>query len=192
MGSIILDLLGSFILSGILLVTGLKLNISTSNFQEQTTIDLRAQKNCVALGTILEHDLYKLGLNDTAAIHFIIANADTIKFRGDIDGSGLVSTVAYYLGSKVPADQTTNPNLRWLYRSVNVGNVSGMNLGVTNFKLAYYNASGAVTSVLGSIRAIRVTMDVESAMLSTTSGGKDKVYNKIRRQQYIVPKALHW
>ena len=126
----------------------------------------------------------------------VVASADTIEFKGDIDGNATVDDVTYYLRSKT---SPSNPNQKLFSRKVAGGSQLVMDAGVTKLKFAYYYQTGAkmafpITGArLDSIRAVRVTLDVESSSPSMTYGGKDTIiYNGAHWDQFIVPKAIKY
>ena len=187
----ILDIMISFVFSGLLLVMGMKLNVYVSSYQQQCVVDLNAQQNCVELGRILENDFYKIGYGDTTGRGSMrIADSTKIRFYADIDNNGSTDSITYYTAKMVTKSKFANPHQMYLYRQVNTLTPVKMNLGLTNLRIQYFNLTGAKVDTLGQIQALKVSLDIESNAKMVNSGGKDTVYNKVHWEQYIVPKSL--
>lgn len=185
----VLDMVGAFLLGTLLLLTAARLNLYISGTQQQSTFDLKAQQMCVHTGEILENDFYRIGNRLKSGVTpFKYASADSIGFYGDVDNNGSVDTVTYTTGAKLVS---ANARQRMLYRKVNNSSRMAMDVGLTSFKLAYYDAAGVPTATLASIAAIKISMEVESDARSQTAGGSDSVYNVVHWNQFIVPAKLH-
>ncbi|MGE5498852.1 MAG: hypothetical protein ACM3Q2_12305, partial [Syntrophothermus sp.] len=57
---------------------------------------------------------------------------------------GVVDTLHYFLGSEKDLKDTPNPHDKMLYRVVNSKTPKGSNLGITTFKITYFNTLGDV------------------------------------------------
>ena len=189
---VLLDIAGSFIFGGLLLLMVTKLNIYTSRSHQQSTFDLHAQENCVQLGKMLENDFYSIGYGVKSGLPIQSAGADSIVFYSDIDNNGTIDAIKYFTKPMPAGYARVNPNHKLLYRKVNAGSAVPMNLGVTKLKLGYYDLAGTKTAVLSDIKAIKISLDVESNFPSVNAGGGDTVYNAVHWEQFIVPKALHF
>ena len=155
--SVNLDLIGSFIIAGTLLLAVLNLNASLVDSSYQNTLDLIAQQNLSALGKLIRYDFCKIGFGvSTTAI--LLADSTQITFQTDIDRDGDVDTLRYYISEPTAAASTLNPEDRLLYRVVNSEPAEGDAWGVTEFELRYLDASGSETGDPGSIRAIEVAL----------------------------------
>jgi len=121
----------------------------TSTYQSE----LIAQENLVSIVELLEHDFSRIGycenVDSMAAPEDMIISADStsITFWTDLAlsqsnfrGDGTRDYLTYELGSYVTS--TPNPNDRLLYRYVNGQNKIGSNLGITEFRLHYFNNMG--------------------------------------------------
>ncbi len=146
--STIIDILGSTLIGGMLLLILLRLN--DAGVQNTYTYggELIVQQNLVDLVTILEHDFRKIGfcadwekLSDPLK-YIVEADSNSITFLTDVDSDGNVDTMKYYTGPTSELSNTPNPRDRLLYRIVNNETPKGSNLGVTEFKLVYYDALG--------------------------------------------------
>lgn len=187
-----LDIAGSFIFGGLLLIMSLKLNFYTSDYDHQSTFDLRSQKNSVLAANIIKDDLSKIGFGDKSGMPIRIADTSKIRFYADIDNNGTVDSITYNTAPLTAAYAKNNPHHQLLYRTINASSPIIMNIGITSLKLTYYDSSGTLTGSLKKIKAVKLSMKFESDVKSVGAGGKDSVYNTTHLQQYIVPKALHF
>lgn len=188
----LIDLLGSCAFGALAILLAVKLNIYLATTHQQSTFDVVAQQNCVQLGSIIENDFYKIGYGDKSGASIRTADTSSIKFYTDIDNNGTLDSVQYYTGAMGAGSGQINPHHKLLYRKINTKNPTAMKLGMTNFKLTYYDSAGTKTATVSKIRAIKVSLDVESDVKSEGAGGQDVVYNVVHWQQFIVPKSFHF
>jgi hypothetical protein len=163
--SVILDILGSMVVGGILLLTLFRMNDSATRNTYNFSGELIVQQNLVTSVEVLEYDFRKIGFcEDPAKLPhpeedaILYADTSEIKFLTDLmitpfgstdpKGDGTLDTLKYFLGAASELTGTPNPNDRILYRIVN-GSSKGVNLGVTKFKIRYFRdsltASGSTT-----------------------------------------------
>ena len=155
--AVILDVLGSMIIGGILLLTLFRMNDTATKNTYNFSGELTLQENLVATVEVLEYDFRKIGYcEDPLALPnpevnaILFANTSEIKFLTDLlitpyndpdpEGDGILDTIQYFLGDASALSGTPNPNDRMLYRVVN-GNPTGVNLGITYFKIRYFRDS---------------------------------------------------
>ncbi len=177
--STIIDILGSTLIGGMLLLILLRLN--DAGVQNTYTYggELIVQQNLVDLVTLLEHDFRKIGFcadwkKLPEPTEFIVAaDESSITFYTDVDADGNVDTLQYYAGPTNELVNTPNPRDRLLYRVVNSQTPRGSNLGVTEFKLVYYDELGnkLATPVLNTskIRVMEINIKVEDVYGYDTS-----------------------
>jgi hypothetical protein len=177
----ILDVIGSFILFGWLLLSAIRVGTANSENMQSCGGELLVQQNLVEITKLLEYDFRKIGYckepnrlpDPTKAI--ILADSSSIKFLTDVDltGSGpdgIVDSLYYYLGPPSELASTTNPRDCMLYRVVNKDAPKGANLGVTSFKLRYFDGQGNAipTPVTGNnlqkIQTIQISIIVENTV----------------------------
>ncbi len=145
--AVLIDVLGSMIIGGFLLLTLFRFNDNATHNTYTYSGELTIQENMVATIEVLEYDFKKIGYcenpfgipNPARAI--VYADTAEIKFLTDTDFDGDVDTMHYYLGDTSELSGTPNPNDRLLYRSIN-GDSKGVNLGVTEFKMKFYDVLG--------------------------------------------------
>ncbi len=146
--STLIDIFGSMIIGSILFLILLKLNDHSVENTYKNGGDLIVQQSLVEVVQLIEYDFRKIGYcadwtkipNPSNAI--INADSTSIKFLTDDDNDGDVDTMHYYLGSASELTETPNPRDRLLYRVVNSVTPRGSNLGVTQFRLIYFDVLG--------------------------------------------------
>jgi len=147
-----LDIIGSVVIGGIFITILLNLNDSAVENAYVYGNELTLQENLVSIATLLEYDFRKMGQcadpNNQPDVPILAASDTAITFVGDLPdalnpfGDGVPDTIAYYLG---PAgEMSANPRIRILYRTVNNGAPVGSNMGVTQFRLQYFDGTGTV------------------------------------------------
>jgi hypothetical protein len=149
----IFDLIGSSMVFGSLFLITLRLNYSTSENLQDYRGDLIVQENLVAVTQLLEFDFRKIGYckdytkipSATLAIRY--ADTSDITFWTDmavsssnLAGDGNLDSIRYFVSSTNELSATPNPNDRLLYRGTNDQTPIGVNMGVTIFKIQYYDA----------------------------------------------------
>jgi type II secretory pathway component PulJ len=158
--STLIDILGSTVIGGLLLLILFRMNDTAVENNYVYSGERIVQQNLVEIVKLLEYDFRKIGycydwtkLSDPSMI-ILAATNNRITFLTDFlssanpYGDGIVDTLTYYLGNKSDLTVTPNPNDMILYRLenqtnlVSSGNAKGSNLGVTEFNLTYFDASG--------------------------------------------------
>lgn len=181
--SSLIDILGSIVVGGLLLMILFRINDTAVANSFQYNGEAIAQKNLVEIVKLLEYDFRKIGYcKDWQAIPdpskaIIKADSTSITFLTDEDSDGVVDTMSYYLGSVEELSNTANPRDRMLYRKVNHHIPLGANLGVTKFDLTYYDAFGSKIpfpiAVPGEINTIQIDIVLEDV------AAYDQKYNKV-------------
>ncbi len=169
--NVIIDLLGSTIVGGILLSTLFRINGTAVENQHTGNGELIAQQNLATIVQVLETDFRRIGYcadwqkipDPTQSI--LQVDTSMIKYLTDVDGDENVDTVTYYLGSTSELSSTPNPRDRFLYRVVNGEKPVGVNLGVTQFKMEFFNTLGNKISFPisnpGAIYSMQIDISVE-------------------------------
>lgn len=170
--STLIDILGSTIAGGMLMMILFRLNDAAVQNTYNYGNDLIVQQNLVEVVTLLEYDFKKIGYcKDWTKIPdpsqaIITADSTSITFLTDQNNDGIVDTMRYYVGSRNDLSGTPNPNDRMLYRVVNNATPASANLGITQFNLLYYDAlmnllSFPITNT-SQIQTIQLSITVES------------------------------
>jgi len=173
--STLLDIVGSVIIGGLILLILFRLNNSATANLYNSYSEATVQQSIVSVVQVLESDFRKIGYckdwnkipDPTKAILY----ADTSKFVfiTDIDNDGNVDTLDYYLGPTSALSNTPNPRDRLLYRVVNNETPRSANVGLTEFKITYYNSLGdtiktlPLTSNTGQIHTIQIDVETQNS-----------------------------
>ncbi len=160
---VLLDIVGSVIIGGLLLMTLQRFNNESVANNYKYAGELVVQKNLVEIVKLIEYDFRKIGYSaDYAhmpdrAKSILRADTSTIWFLTDLPtdttssyGDGVLDTVKYSLGTTSELTSTPNPNDRKLYRQVNNSARTTANLGLTQFKLTYFDANDAIMTGMSS------------------------------------------
>lgn len=148
--STIIDILGSTVIGGMLLLILFRVTDATSENTFMYGGELNTQQNLVAVIDLLEYDFKRIGYcedpNQVPNLADVIVKAtDTsISFLTDIAidkntarGDGTLDTLIYELGPHITS--TPNPNDKQLYRYKKDEQRIGANLGITELKFTYYD-----------------------------------------------------
>ncbi len=186
-----LDILGSFVLGGLVIMLLVQVDSTTRTYNYQKQFDMLNQERIIGTNDAVQDDFYKIGYRIKGS-KIILADSVGIKFYTDYNNDGIVDTVRYYLGSKGALANTVNPQDMPLFKTVNGGKQIFIE-AVTNFKLIYFDSSGtALTyasllnqSSRNTVKCIQVRIDCQSPEPI------DDVYQSISWQQNIKPKNLN-
>jgi hypothetical protein len=195
-----IDLIGSIIVFGWLLLMSLRVNTQNQENVQTLNGDLLVQENLVAVTQLLEYDFRKIGfckepnnlVDPTKAI--LLADTSRIKFLTDLDldgtgPDGVLDSVYYYLGDTTELSQTPNPRDRYLYRVVDGEPARGANLGITSFTMKYFDRSGVPiptpvgASELQKIQTIQITLSIENVYAASIVETTNKQYSSAFWQQ---------
>jgi len=177
--STILDILGSMIIGSILLSITLRLNDSAKGKTYNNSAELSLQENMATVAQIIETDFRKIGYcadwnkfpDPSKAV--LYADESSIKYLTDIDSDTNMDSVRYYLGPTSELLSSPNPRDRMLYRVVNNETPKSANLGVTQFRLVYFDALGDTIpppiTTPGLITSVEINLAVESVAAYDTA-----------------------
>ena len=146
--STLFDIIGSAMVAGLLLLTALRLNAQANETTLVYNGSVRLQQNMVVLVEWIEEDFRRIGYcKDYTKILFpsqSIRKADSsdITFWTDVNSTGNLDSIRWYIGPTSEMSSTPNPRDRKIYRKINNATPEGWNLGVTQFRLNYYAYNG--------------------------------------------------
>lgn len=157
----LLEIVGSTVIGGIIIFIILNLNSNVMQSSGNLSFNKVAQENLTSLVEEIEYDIKKIGFRASDP-KIISADSNAISFRYDIDDDGTPETISYFTSDSTALSGTPNPSDIFLYRTVNGSSPQTSNVGVTNFRLWYYDASGNLTTTPDDIRSIKFALNVES------------------------------
>ncbi len=142
----LLDMVGSFLVGGLLLLTVLAVRTNTSDMALLDQLELIVQENIAELTSEMDYDFRKIGCGvQNPALAIIRADTSSISFWSDIDNDGDLDSIRYWLGATGEVMGTVNPRDRILHRRVNNQTNTG-SLGVVDFRIRLFDISGASTN----------------------------------------------
>ena len=146
--SSILDILGSTVLGGIILLTLLRLNGTVIENKAIFGSDRSLQRSLSETAIVVEEDLRRIGycedpykLTDEMS-RIIQADEELISFYTDTNRDGNLDSVTFYLSDEAALSMTKNPRDRILYRRINSNLPLIINTNIVEFKFTYYDALG--------------------------------------------------
>jgi hypothetical protein len=180
--SSLVDLIGSMVVGGLLFVILLRMNnVATENTFTYNG-ELQVQQNLVATVKLIEADFRKIGYcaNPDVVIpsrYITFADSTRISFYTDLatfsnhSGDGIPDILTYYTGPTSELSSTPNPYDMKLYRVENNETPKSANLGITEFKLRYFDTFGNVipspVADPGTIQTIEINIRVENTAAYT-------------------------
>ncbi len=160
--SAMLDMIGSFVIGGLLLMMILNVNTDFAMMSAEDRIELMIQENLDELVEEIEFDFRKIGHNAPAPYLAIQAfDTSMITFIADLDNDSTLESVVYSLGPTSGVPGTVNPRDRILNRTVD-GVLVGNSLGVVDFQLIGYNVAGGITTDPMAVKTIEYFLRLES------------------------------
>ena len=192
-----LDVVGSTILGGAVILSVVGLNGSLTNASFQNNLEIITQENVAALAGIIEHDFYKIGYranltSPVPKLPITYADSNKITFLSDMDRNGTVDVVTYYCESAAASAVGPNSNERKLFRLVNSTSGTPIYIGITKFTLSYLDENSQAINLttpsdsvsLATIRTIKLEMQLESPC--TTEASTAATY----WQKFVSPKNI--
>jgi len=179
----IIDLMGSTLIGGLLLLIILKMNLFMSQAGYSSDSELQMQQNAKTLAEIINHDFRKIGYQfDSTAI--LTAQKKQIRFVGDLErpgqtGHGTADTVEYFIKDSTYASGTTNPSDIILVRVLNnKDTIDGPSLGLVDIAFSYLDSLSTPTAELSKIRYIQAELWVEPVepVNNFITGRQDSVF----------------
>ncbi|MDQ7818564.1 MAG: hypothetical protein RDU14_16180 [Melioribacteraceae bacterium] len=169
--SSILDIVGSFIIAGMIILLIITLNLNMNSISIQTIENNAVQINTATNSLIFDYDLYKIGYR-VPSNRITKADSNWIIYRSDYDNNSTIDTLEYKTGATSELLMTTNPNDRLLYKKINSGNYVTMGV-VSKCKIFYYDSLGGQISYASlsnqSSRDLIRTLKIEATFESPDS-----------------------
>jgi hypothetical protein len=156
-----LAFIGSLVIGGIFLLSlwGFQADLRDHSFVN--TNDLVVQQNALAMTDLIEADFRQIGFDVDSSV-MVTAGLQSISFYADLGGDGTVDLVAYSVSNPGAAADTPNPRDKILYRVVNGKTQVNAAMGVTDFRLKYFDLNGNQTNAAAQIKTIEMTLEMES------------------------------
>ncbi len=155
----ILDIILSLAIRGAIAIAILNMTVSLQTKLSEKTALANVFSLTTTVSRIMADEMRMTGYNVTAP-YFSVAKPDTIEFTYYNPTLGSQRWVKYFMGDSLELLNTSNPNDRKLYRcdgtSPGTAARSAVANGAVTLKFSYYDATGATTSTLSSIKSFSV------------------------------------
>lgn len=146
--STLLDIMGSTIVGGLLLLILLRLHGAVAGNSIIYGSDRSLQRSLAETAAIVEYDFRKMGycedpfkLTEEMQI-IIVADSEFISFYTDTDRDGNIDVMSYFLSDTTALLETKNPRDRILYRQINSELPFMISTNITEMHMEYYNVFG--------------------------------------------------
>jgi len=150
--STMLDMVGSFIIGGLLMMMILNVNANFNMMSYEDRLDLMVQENLAELIEEIEFDFRKIGYGvQNPSLAIISADTSSISFWADLDNDGALDQVSYTLGPTSDGVQV------------------GGSLGVVDFQLTLYDISGSQTTDPTLVKSLDYYLLLESPFPTDTT-----------------------
>jgi hypothetical protein len=166
--SIVLDLIGSMIVRGAIMLTFLYLVINLQDALYDEAMYAAVKQKTVIPAEILTDDLRLAGYGPTTSKTFQIADTQYIKFSADVDNDSTPDVVYYHLGTAYAG--TNHMSLYRSVSSINGGADFELARDIVSLTFTYYNVLGdmiAYGNNVSGIKSIRVSLTIESNAQNT-------------------------
>ena len=160
--SVMLDIIGSMIIRGAIVLMTLYLSVGLqSAYTYKSTLYIVKQKTVVP-AEILTDDIRMAGYGPTTSKIFTTAMSEAVQFFADVNNDSLPETVHYYLGPTY-----TGSSHRSLFRevsSINGGAPFELARDVDSLCFTYYDVYGNTLSGsnVSGIKSVKVSLVMES------------------------------
>ena len=189
------DLIGSAVLAGFVILGIVGINMFMSETWVQAQADVETQQNIVQLAEILQADFNRIALADTTGTPVVFADSNRVRFWGDVNNDGKAELVTYLTGLAGQMSHTPNPRDIMLYRVVAPSETLKVASGLTQFRLTYRDSASSATTIPSQVRAINVSMRVESTypykiIKNAPPVPPDTLYSVVHWEQLFYPRNL--
>lgn len=158
-----INLIGSILIGGLIFLMLNRFNSSINATSQEKALAANTIGNAAAIVRLIEFDFNRMGLGVASTVPVIrLADSSRITFLTDIDANGNVDSIKYVLSIPDSARRTANPRDRILYRIMNTQPQKDAALGVTRFRIRYFDSLGNITTDVSQMRTFEITLNVES------------------------------
>lgn len=161
----LLDMIGSFIIGGLLLLAIMGLFLMMNSSSHSNTFSHIQQMTATEFGSVLEYDLNKVGYRVQSGNKIVSFDSTGISFFADLNNDGVMDSVTYSRTGRQPNFQ--------INRLSSLSSGKTFALQVADFRIKGYTMSGAATWERDQIRTIEVQMLVQKQFHKID--GKDSV-----------------
>lgn len=173
MGNI--NLSGSFIVGGIVLLALLYIHFRMENFNRSQIINEFTESSITNVAEILDYDFNKIGYRVSANPKICSINSSSIAFWADLDNNGSADSVKYFI-------RVTNGK-QYLVRRTTIGSVKESQVAISNFVMQGYDSLNNSTFTISNIKRIDVQVVIDNN--SFRSDSTDTFGSYYKRRYFI-------
>lgn len=194
MSSTLLDIIGSFFLFGIMMLTVARVQSNLNEAVYENSFSIITQRNATDLARQIEFDFTKIGYK-AGTVKVLSADTNKIRFRSVILDNGVMDTVQYTLGTVSEASATLNPNDFPLKRRDRLGEIVQL-YGLTELRFRFYdNKNSQITTPITHIDSLKKIYSIDVAF--TVEGREpgaagDTTYYAVSWRKLIYPRNLSY
>lgn len=174
-----LDLVGSYLIGGIVIFSVVGLTFYFNGKAQETKATEVSQRSIAHVGEIMEHDFNKLGYRVEGNDKIVNISSGTIKFLADLDNNSVVDTVEY-------SKYTVN-NKTFIKRKIASTNGSAKEWSAPLKTITFVGVDdeGETTTIINEINSIRVKMVFEEETIKNSQSSIGAFW-----QRQFFPKNL--
>ncbi len=169
MGSI--NLTGSFIIGGIVLLTLLFVQSNIKDFQRSQIINEFTESSMVSMSNVVDYDFNKIGYRVTTNPKISSINGSSISFLSDLNNNGTVDSVKYFI--------RTLSGKQYLVRRTFENSASEYQMAISNFLIQGYDSLNSATFTVANIKSVDVKIVIDNnAFRSDTTSNFGSYYQR--------------
>lgn len=187
-----LDMVGSAIIFGVLILTVARVQGNLNSTMYQNTFNINTQTTAVNVARQMEFDFAKAGYRVTGNKIFV-ADTDRVAFKGALSYGGTADSISYTIGDW--DTNSVNARDRSLVRYSRISGTLKQRIGLTNLSFMYFDTLNNIMTTpvsgstnLNSIRGINVKLRLES--LEPTDASDTTSYFAVNWEKLIYPRNL--
>lgn len=152
MGTI--NLSGSFIVGGIVLLALLYIHFRMENFNRSQIINEFTESSMTSMADVLDYDFNKIGYRVSTNPKISTINNSSISFLADLDNNGSADSVKYF--TRVTGGK------QYLVRRTTISAVKESQVVINNFLLQGYDSLNNSTFTISNIKSIDVQVVIDN------------------------------
>lgn len=158
-----LDLVGSYIIGGFLLLAIIGLIFYFSTQSQVSKLSEISQATITETGKVIEYDFNKLGYRVESGNKVVALGNNAITFRADLDNNGVADTIYYSV--------ITNNGSKLLRRTVSNNSVRSWDLPVRDASIVALDSLNATTNVISAVKGVVLTLQLETVAADSEAAG---------------------
>lgn len=165
-----LDIAGSYIVGGIILLAVVGLTLHFSSVAQNTKLSEISHRTLTDVGEIIDHDVSKLGYRIESGDKIISINENSLIFVSDYDNNSIIDTISYI--------ETELKDQKYLTRKVANSSSSEWKMEIGNLVIESFDSTGTLNYTKEFIKSIAVTVEFEPETESDASETAGKTWKR--------------